>query len=83
MFQLIFTYLELSEDHIDLIQKGKSFDEKSASIHYTRPFDYWNPEDRKEICSTLFWLGHVQTYTERQWGLQNKSLITPFQSMKT
>nr|XP_022323566.1 uncharacterized protein LOC111124720 isoform X2 [Crassostrea virginica] len=81
--ELIFTYLELSEDHIDLIQKGQSFDEKSASIHYTRPFDYWNPEDRKEICSTLFWLGHVQTYTERQWGLQNKSLITPFQSMKT
>ncbi|XP_062579480.1 uncharacterized protein LOC134241457 [Saccostrea cucullata] len=65
--KLIFTYLELTEDHINLIQKGTPMGAKGASIQYTRPYNYWSPEDRKEIYRTLLWLGHLQTASEWHW----------------
>nr|XP_022291942.1 uncharacterized protein LOC111103173 [Crassostrea virginica] len=57
--EIIFTFL--NEDHYKSIEKGLPCDKKRASISYTKPFDYWNPEDREAIYSSLFWLGHLQS----------------------
>ncbi|XP_061194580.1 uncharacterized protein LOC133202723 [Saccostrea echinata] len=58
---IIFTFLEISEDHYRCVKKGLDCREKVASICYTKPYDYWDPKDRDEIYSTLFWLGHLQS----------------------
>ncbi|XP_078312165.1 uncharacterized protein LOC111133673 isoform X1 [Crassostrea virginica] len=62
--EIIFTYLEISPDHVALIQecggvecKLKLNKRPSGRIYYTRPYDYLKEEDRNEILEFMFWLG--------------------------
>ncbi|XP_048740823.1 uncharacterized protein LOC125654794 isoform X3 [Ostrea edulis] len=61
--KLIFTFMEMTEDHYNCIERGRSCDEHHAKIIYTKPYDYLNEEEREEMYSLLFWLGYLQQCT--------------------
>lgn len=33
-----------------------------GNIHYTKPFDMLNAEDRAEVCEFMYWLGCIQNH---------------------
>ncbi|KAK3084409.1 hypothetical protein FSP39_013085 [Pinctada imbricata] len=62
--KIIFTYLDISKHHLSKMEKSGS-DKLRSIISYTRPFDYMDVNDRRDILETLFWLGYVQSGSYR------------------
>ncbi|KAK3105446.1 hypothetical protein FSP39_025401 [Pinctada imbricata] len=59
--KVIFTYLDISKKHLERLTKKTSILDSEASILYTRPYDFLNQIDRKDMLKLLFWFGYVQT----------------------
>lgn len=60
--KVFFTYLKITEDHYSNIKKkGKAAKTDTAKISYTKPFDFMQADDRKEILEPLFRLARLQS----------------------
>ncbi|KAK3107704.1 hypothetical protein FSP39_020465, partial [Pinctada imbricata] len=59
--QVVFTYLDISRDHVSLIEKDRLPKEMKSTILYTKPYDFMDAQDRKEILELLFWFGYLQS----------------------
>ncbi|KAK3092985.1 hypothetical protein FSP39_009663 [Pinctada imbricata] len=61
--KVIFTYLELTQAHYEKIQMKGEKDGMSLKSHisYTRPYDFMDVQDRKELLQPLTWLGYLQS----------------------
>ena len=60
-FQMIFTYLEVTQAHFQTIIQNGEVPTTEAVIFHTRPYDYMNAADRKEIYEHMFWFGFLQS----------------------
>ena len=63
LFQIIFTYLEISPKYLTLIEEKGEIDcrleingKRSGIIHYTKPYDFMEEKERCEILEFLFWI---------------------------
>ncbi|KAK3102169.1 hypothetical protein FSP39_009300 [Pinctada imbricata] len=62
--KIIFTYLDIDNDHLRVINGDNEKDcchNYRSYIHYSRPFDFMNAEDRSEILEALFLFGYIQS----------------------
>nr|XP_022311582.1 uncharacterized protein LOC111116851 isoform X1 [Crassostrea virginica] len=59
---IILTTLCIEQDHIDQIEEKGWVDKTCrASISYTRPFDFMDASDRRQLLECFFWFGYVQS----------------------
>ncbi|KAK3105701.1 hypothetical protein FSP39_003813 [Pinctada imbricata] len=59
--QIIFTFLNITNDHYEEILDDAVDRKHKASIMYTRPYDFMDEADRNELLEPFFWLGCIQT----------------------
>ncbi|KAK3108609.1 hypothetical protein FSP39_011827 [Pinctada imbricata] len=60
--KVIFTHLDMTSEHLKAI-KGKEEwnDSFRCIIAYSRPYNFMNACDRREMLEMLFWLGYLQS----------------------
>ncbi|XP_069136070.1 uncharacterized protein [Argopecten irradians] len=59
--KIIFTFLDIKEDHFDRIKTSKSLEGDRATIYFSKPYDFLIAEERDEILDIFALLGFVQS----------------------
>ncbi|XP_061172019.1 uncharacterized protein LOC133181549 [Saccostrea echinata] len=59
--EIIFTYMEMTQNHLNKIVYDGKCEGESSLIRYTKPLNYLMEEDRNKCLDLLFLLGFMQT----------------------
>jgi hypothetical protein len=57
----MFLFLNITNDHIEALEKGTSLEGKNATISYTETYDILTPEGRSEIMDILLYFAAIQS----------------------
>lgn len=50
----------MTQEQANKIERGR-LDKDEATIHYSRPYDYLNVSDRKDLMKLFFFFGFLQS----------------------